>query len=57
MMDEEKNKEKKNKNKKVIPLMIGSALLGGGIILMFNEVKNVNNVSNGSSTIEDANHM
>lgn len=45
MMDEEKKQEKKNKNKKIIPLMIGSALLGGGIILMFNEVKNVNNVS------------
>lgn len=45
MMDEEKKQEKKTKNKKIIPLMIGSALLGGGIILMFNEVKNVNNVS------------
>lgn len=45
MMDEEKNQEKKTKNKKIIPLMIGSALLGGGIILTFNEVKNINNVS------------
>ena len=44
-MDEEKKQEKKVKNKKIIPLMIGSVLLGGGIILMFNEVKNVNNVS------------
>lgn len=43
MMDEEKKQDKKSK--KVIPLMIGSALLGGGIIFMFNEVKNVNNVS------------